>query len=90
MPTDIQIYCDYMADFGTVSAWCAGKIAFGSLGANKTEYSAAQKNFASCWNAKAMLEALVKVNPDFYPVPLDPPQEVAPGRKHFPALLMAL
>jgi hypothetical protein len=111
MPTDIQIYCDYMADvrnrIGVVQGVLAGRIttgaeaynieliflqlrktleliAFGSLCANKTAYSAAHKNFASHWKAKAMLEALAKVNPDFYPVPLDPPQELAPGRKHFP------
>jgi hypothetical protein len=31
-----------------------------------------------------MLDELDKVNPDYYPVPLDPPKEIAPGKKHFP------
>ena len=61
-------------------------IAFSSLSANKTAYSAVHKKFASHWRAKAMLDALEKVNPDYYPLPLDAPQEVAPGKKHFPRL----
>ena len=111
MPTDIQIYCNCMAEvrtrIGVVQAVLAGftttgteafnieliflqlrktleLIAFASLSANKTAYSAANKNFANHWKAKAMLDELEKVNLDFYPVPLDPPQETAPGMKHFP------
>jgi hypothetical protein len=59
-------------------------IAFSSLCANKTAYSAAHAKFDTHWRAKAMLDELEKVNPDFYPVPLDPPQEISPGQKHFP------
>jgi hypothetical protein len=54
-------------------------IALGSISANKTVYSAAHKNFAKHWKAKVMLDEVEKVNPDFYPAPLDPPQEIAPG-----------
>jgi len=59
-------------------------IAFGSLTANKVKYSAAHANFATHWNAKRMLDDLEKVNPDFYPMALDPPVETQPGFKHFP------
>jgi hypothetical protein len=59
-------------------------IAFASLTANKRAYAAVHKKFAEHWKAKTMLDALRKLNPDFYPVALDPPQETAPGRKHFP------
>jgi hypothetical protein len=109
--TDIQIYCNCMAEvrtrIGVVQGVLAGEIrtgheicddeiiclqlrkvleciAFASLCANKEAYSAVHEKFASHWKAKAMLEDLKKINPDFYPVPLDPPQETAPGRKHFP------
>jgi len=59
-------------------------IAFGSLSANKVKYSETHENFAKHWKAKAMLDALEKVNPDFYPVPLDPPQQKDDGTKYFP------
>jgi hypothetical protein len=62
-------------------------IAFASHSANKPAYSAVHEKFASHWRAKAMLEALEKINPHYYPLPLDAPQEVAPGRKHFPTLI---
>ncbi len=111
MPTEIEIYCNHMAQvrqrIGVVQAVTAGLIttgtevfdtelvflqfrktleliAFGSLCANKAAYSAVHKNFGSHWKAKAMLDELEKVNPDFYPVPVDAPQEVAPGVMHFP------
>lgn len=59
-------------------------IAFASLTANKDVYSAVYEKFAEHWRVKAMLDYLEKVNPDFYPDPHDPPQETAPGVKHFP------
>ena len=58
-------------------------IAFGSLCANKKEYSKVHQNFANHWKAAKMLDALEKVNPDFYPVALDPPQEMADGSRQF-------
>ncbi|HVC59647.1 MAG TPA: hypothetical protein VND19_04685 [Acetobacteraceae bacterium] len=58
-------------------------IAFASLTANKDAYSAAHAKFAQHWKAKSMLGELAKVNPRFYPDPLNPPRETAPGFKHF-------
>ena len=58
-------------------------IAFASLTANRAAYSTVHRKFSDHWKAKAMLDALKQVNPDFYPVALDPPQETAPGIKHF-------
>ena len=49
-------------------------IAFASLTTNKQKYSAAYANFATHWRVKDTLKALEKINPDFYPVPLKPPQ----------------
>jgi hypothetical protein len=58
-------------------------IAFGSLIANKTAYSAAHANFALHWKAKKLLTALEVVNAEFYPVPLQPAQQMPDGVKHF-------
>lgn len=57
-------------------------IAFASLIANKDVYSAAHANFASHWRAKAMLECIEKLNPDFYPLPLELPKLLESGVKH--------
>lgn len=59
------------------------EIAFSSLSANREKYSAARAGFATEWNARRMLGFVEKVNPNFYPVPLKPPRETAPGQKHF-------
>jgi hypothetical protein len=59
-------------------------IAFASLTANKKEYSAAYDQFASHWNAQRMLRDLAKINPQFFPVALEPPQLMPNGVKHFP------
>lgn len=45
-------------------------IALASLSANKEEYSKQHENFFKHWKAKAILEAVEKINPDFYPTPL--------------------
>jgi hypothetical protein len=45
-------------------------VAFGSLVANKDEYSKVRASFAKEWRAKDMLQQLEKVNPNFYPLPL--------------------
>jgi hypothetical protein len=58
-------------------------IAFSSLIANKASYSAAHANFEQHWKANRMLEALEKVNPQFYPVALGSPEQRG-GTKHFP------
>lgn len=58
------------------------EIAFSSLTANRSAYATARPGFATEWNARRMLGFLEKMNPHFYPVPVLPPQEIAPGRKH--------
>jgi hypothetical protein len=59
------------------------EIAFSSLSANREKYSAVRAGFAIEWNAKRMLGFIEKVNPNFYPVSLKPPQQAAPDQKHF-------
>lgn len=46
-------------------------IAFGSLIANKARYSTVHKNFESHWNAELLLKDLFRINPDFYPKPVE-------------------
>jgi hypothetical protein len=46
-------------------------IAFSSLIANKDRYSAAYANFASNWNAELLLKDLRRINPKFYPMPIE-------------------
>jgi len=58
-------------------------IAFASLAANKDTYAAVFPTFAEDWKSKRILEKIEKINPDFYPMPVNAPQEIAPGRKHF-------
>jgi hypothetical protein len=45
-------------------------IAMGSLINNHDEYSKARESFKKDWNAKKILENLVKVNPGFFPRPV--------------------
>src|SRR5882762_9459912 len=59
-------------------------VAFASLTANKDVYSAAYEKFTTHWNAKRMLGYLEKVNPEFYPIALEPFVTTANGVKHFP------
>lgn len=59
------------------------EIAFASLAANRQKYSSARAGFASEWNARRMLGFVEKVNRNFYPVPLMPPRQTAPGHKFF-------
>jgi hypothetical protein len=59
------------------------EIAFSSLAANREKYSAARAQFATDWRAKGMLEHVAKVNPQFWPIPVTGPQQIAPGHKHF-------
>lgn len=61
---------------------CLELIAFASLIANKDKYSSAYANFASHWKAKLMLECIEKLNPDFYPLPVEPPKVLDNGVKH--------
>src|SRR5947207_11651004 len=62
-------------------------IAFASLTANKEKYSAAHEKFATHWRAKAMLQELEKINPDFYPMPIERPELQPDGVNHCPAIL---
>src|ERR1700687_844653 len=57
--------------------------AFASLTANRAKYSAAHANFAAHCKAKAMLEAVEKLNPNYYPVPLELPRTLDTNVKHF-------
>ena len=59
------------------------EVAFASLAANREKYSAVRAGFATEWNARRMLGFVEKVNPNFYPVPVKPPQEISPGHKFF-------
>jgi hypothetical protein len=61
------------------------EIAFSSLAANKTEYSALHANFAKHWKAEKILQELENLNPNFYPQPLESPTS-APGLHHFEQL----
>lgn len=61
-------------------------IAFASLTANREKYAAAHKKFATFWKAKAMLEDLEKLNPEFYPMPVQKPTLQPDGVKHFAAV----
>jgi len=60
-------------------------IVFGSLTANKAAYSATYAGIEKKWRAKALLDELEKIHPDFYPKPLLRPavSEGEPRRLHF-------
>jgi hypothetical protein len=46
-------------------------IAFGSLAVNRNEYSTVYADFAKHWEAAKLLKNLAKINPNFYPFPVD-------------------
>lgn len=46
-------------------------IAFSSLVANRERYAAVHKNFETHWNADFLLKDLARVNPRFYPQPVE-------------------
>lgn len=56
-------------------------IAFSSLIANKERYTAAYANFSSHWNAELLLKDLRRINPKFYPQPIEERQSERPGIK---------
>src|SRR5689334_20024719 len=60
-------------------------IAFASLAANKSLYAQKHKNFDSHWKAVKMLEALEKINPDFYPKPVGNLVKKEGGGLHLPS-----
>ena len=57
-------------------------IAFGSLIANKAQYSAVHTKFESHWNAELLLKDLSRVNPRFYPEPVEERPASEPGVKN--------
>ena len=66
-------------------------IAFGSLIANKELYSQHYETFAEDWRLGRVVDKLRKVNPDFFPVPMSTPYEVAPGHKQVgPSLALSI
>src|SRR4051812_2567910 len=60
-------------------------IAFGSLCANKQKFSQVYEKFADQWSAKRLFRDLEKVNPKFYPEPLEEPKQLpgASDPRHF-------
>jgi hypothetical protein len=62
-------------------------IAFSSLTANKQKYALAYANFTEHWKAKRMLDAVAKINPNFFPVPLADPEVLPNGRKNLTPLV---
>jgi hypothetical protein len=70
-------------DFCAVLRKTLEEFAFATLSANKEKYSEVHANFSKHLRAKDLLAVLDTVNPHFYPVPLPPPVETAPGRKLF-------
>src|SRR5690349_16787754 len=59
-------------------------IAFASLSAHRELYSQAYANYHMHWRAKDMLNAVEKLNPNFYPVALMPPVKTGDNSWHFP------
>lgn len=57
-------------------------IAFGSLVANKDIYSEAYEEFAKHWNARLLLINLGRLNPDFYPKPVEEAPSPDPRALH--------
>lgn len=64
-------------------------IAFSAIAPNKQQYAALRRNgaksadFGNDWQADTIFLTLQKVNSDFYPEPLLPETQVAPGHWHF-------
>ena len=58
-------------------------VAFASMTANRKIYAEAHANFASHWRAKALLNSLGKIHPDFYPQPIELDHVKEFGAKHF-------
>jgi hypothetical protein len=64
-------------------------VAFAAIAPNKDQYAEyraqADKSadFTKDFNARAILQFLNKVNPDFYPLPASAPIPVSPGNWHF-------
>jgi len=46
-------------------------IAFSNLAANKNEVDKMHKNIEGMWNARKLLKLIGRINPDFYPKPIE-------------------
>lgn len=57
-------------------------IAFASLAANRNQYSLAYSDFAKHWEAAKLLKNLRKINPEFYPQPVQEEPSNQPGVVH--------
>ena len=57
-------------------------VAFSSLTAHERKYAEAYKNYHQHWRAKDMLKVVERLNPHFYPRPLEAPT-VINGRWHY-------
>ncbi|WP_350015698.1 hypothetical protein ABNK63_11560 [Rhodanobacter sp. IGA1.0] len=64
-------------------------VAYAAIAPNKARYKAFRaqterpSDYRKDYNARAILQHLAKINPDFYPTPLLPPTQQAPGHWHF-------
>jgi hypothetical protein len=58
-------------------------IAFASLSAHREAYSAKHKNFEQHYKAKAMLDAIEALNPEFYPQALGEPFKRTSTHEHY-------
>lgn len=59
-------------------------IAYSSLSAHRERYAESYKNFENHWRAKAMLDSVEKLNPDFYPIALLAPIQTGENSWNFP------
>ena len=57
-------------------------ISMGSLVVNKKEFDAIGKKYANFWNARVILQDIERVNPDFYPIPIQEVPSNEPGIKN--------
>ena len=54
-------------------------ISMGSLVLNKDEFEAIVQKYAQYWNAMLILQDIERLNPDFYPVPIQDMPSSRPG-----------
>jgi hypothetical protein len=58
------------------------QIAIGSLVSNRDAFCAAYDQFETCWNAELILADIERVNPHFYPQPVEIMPVAQPGQHH--------
>ena len=57
-------------------------ISMGSLVLNKEEFEAIGQKYAQYWNARLILQDIERLNPDFYPIPVQEVPSTRPGVKN--------